>query len=237
MSHWDVRLSRLVQDWELEPLVAFMELIYSKPIRGEGMEWIDPIGDLPRAGVLRFEVIITSHPHLIACLSLGNWCVIKGPTQGGLLFLGCFFREDFIHWESSEERYYCIGLVLHVQKVWGVYGPPSSSLSNSLRAMENDVFFFLFGLQWIMPKRVIDLFTAWQGSFVRHKNIAFWKAVPYCILWFLWRSFEGYECSILDVKTFFFCTLLDWGVAFHSFPCFTLKDMIKWCGRRKKIFI
>ena len=36
--HWDVHFSRLVQDWGLEPLVAFLDLIYSKPIRGEGMD-------------------------------------------------------------------------------------------------------------------------------------------------------------------------------------------------------
>ena len=75
--------------------------------------------------------------------------------------------------------------------------------------------FYLFGLQWVIPKRVIDLFSTWQGPFGKHRNIAFWKAVPHCIMRCLWcewnaRSFEGCEQSILDVKTFFFHTLLDW---------------------------
>ena len=35
--------------------------------------------------------------------------------------------------------------------------------------------FYLFGLQWVMPKRFIYLFAAWQGSFGRHRNIAFWE--------------------------------------------------------------
>lgn len=40
VSHWDVWFSRLVQDWDLGAgaLVAFMELIYSKHFRGEGVD-------------------------------------------------------------------------------------------------------------------------------------------------------------------------------------------------------
>lgn len=37
VPHWDVRLSRPVQDWELESLLTLMDLIYSKVVRGEGM--------------------------------------------------------------------------------------------------------------------------------------------------------------------------------------------------------
>ena len=67
--------------------------------------------------------------------------------------------------------------------------------------------FCLFGLQWIMLKRVIDMFAAWKNSFCRHINIAFWKAVSHCIMWCLWlewnsRSFEGRERTILELKPF-----------------------------------
>lgn len=35
---WDVCFSRPVQDWELELLVSFMELIYSRLVRGAGFD-------------------------------------------------------------------------------------------------------------------------------------------------------------------------------------------------------
>lgn len=67
--------------------------------------------------------------------------------------------------------------------------------------------FCLFGLQWVMPKRVLDMFTGSQGSFSKHRNIAVWKAVPHWIMRCLWqelnsRSFEGCEQLSLILKLF-----------------------------------
>ena len=36
MTHWDVQFTRSFQDWELKSLAAFMDLIYSRPMRTEG---------------------------------------------------------------------------------------------------------------------------------------------------------------------------------------------------------
>ena len=41
------------------------------------------------------------------------------------------------------------------------------------------------------------------------------------------ESFEGCELSILQVKSFFLHTLLDWSVAYPSVPYFTLLDMFE----------
>ena len=51
--------------------------------------------------------------------------------------------------------------------------------------------------------------------FGKHRNIAFWKAMPHCIMWCLWqvqiaKNFEGYESSL----------------------CFTLLDMFEHCNLR-----
>ena len=36
----------------------------------------------------------------------------------------------------------------------------------------------LFGLQWVMPHGVFDLFSSWQGSFGGRRIIDLWRAVP-----------------------------------------------------------
>ena len=113
--------------------------------------------------------------------------------------------------------------MLHVQKMWGDCGsPPPIPIALELWTM----VFSLFDLYWVMPMRVIDMFVAWQGTIGKHRNIAFWKAVPNCIMLCLWqernsRSFEGCEWNILEIKTFFLHTLLDWSAAFLSPPFFS----------------
>ena len=83
----------------------------------------------------------------------------------------CFLRlsrEDLIYWHSPEERYFDLGLVQHCKK-WGefmdhllLYCPIALELWT--------MAFSLFGLHWAMPKRVIDMFAAWQGSFGKHRT-------------------------------------------------------------------
>ena len=51
-------------------------------------------------------------------------------------------------------------------------------------------------------------------------------------LWQEWnaRCFEDCELSILDIKSFFFCTLLDWSLVLPSYSCFSLPDFIDRCN-------
>ena len=54
--------------------------------------------------------------------------------------------------------------------------------------------------------------------------------MPHCLIWCIWRvrnarSFEGCECSLLEIKSFFLYTLFEWSVVFShfsysSFPIF-----------------
>ena len=73
--------------------------------------------------------------------------------------------------------------------------------------------FCLFGIQWVMPNTVLELFKAWQGKFAWHRRIDVWKLVPHCLIWCIWhernaRIFEVCERSLLQIKSFFLHTLL-----------------------------
>ena len=66
----------------------------------------------------------------------------------------------------------------------------------------------LFGLHWVIPQKVIDLFESWQGKFGQHRNIDFWRLVLHCFMRCIWsernaRCFEGCKRSLLEIKSFF----------------------------------
>ena len=85
----------------------------------------------------------------------------------------------------------------------------------------------LFGLQWAIPKRVVNLLGSWKGRFAKHQNGNIWNAIPLCIMWILSkernsRMFNGLERLLVELKLIFLYTLYDWMAALtsHSFSSF-----------------
>jgi hypothetical protein len=77
-----------------------------------------------------------------------------------------------------------------------------------------------FGMSWVMPRIVIDLFACWWKA-GRPRSAAVWKIVPICILWCVWkeknlRCFEDLENSLEDIVASFLHMLYLWTVAFLS---------------------
>ena len=59
--------------------------------------------------------------------------------------------------------------------------------------------------------------------------------MPHCLLWCIWRernarSFEGCERPMLEIKSFFLHTLLDWSVVFCHFFCSSLPVLLDHCN-------
>ena len=85
-----------------------------------------------------------------------------------------------------------------------------------------------------MPLKIIE-FESWQSKFGRHRNIDFWRLVSHCLMWCIWserkaRCFEGCERSLLEIKSFFLHTLLDWSVALSHFSCFSILVLLDHCN-------
>ena len=77
-----------------------------------------------------------------------------------------------------------------------------------------------------MPHKVIKLYESWQGKFGRHCNIDFCRLVPHCLICCIWhernaKRFEGCECSMLEIKSFFLHNLLEWSMALSHSSCFS----------------
>ena len=93
--------------------------------------------------------------------------------------------------------------------------------------------FSMFGVQWIMMLRVLDIFSSWRGCFGCHRNKITWKwsLIP---LWCLLReqnarSFGDQERTIPELKMFFLTSLFSWlhSLGFYSFS--SLVDFIDHC--------
>ena len=48
--------------------------------------------------------------------------------------------------------------------------------------------FGLLGVQWVLPRSVMDLLARWQRQFGRHRHRAVWRMVPHCVMWCICMS-------------------------------------------------
>jgi hypothetical protein len=94
--------------------------------------------------------------------------------------------------------------------------------------------FGLFGVQWVMPRSVLDLFSCWLGQLGHHDHALVWKMIPHCVLWCLWRErnarlFDDSERHLPELKLFFFHTLLDWVVGSGVVSIHSILELIDLC--------
>jgi hypothetical protein len=95
----------------------------------------------------------------------------------------------------------------------------------------------VFGVQWVMPPMVLDLFSGWIGSLGRRRKLVVWRVVPHCVIWCLWRErnvchFEDKERNIPEIKLLFFHTLLEWFVGLGNCFIHSIVELIDLCTFR-----
>ena len=220
--HWEMDFIRSIQDWELESISNFFQLLYSVSIKGQRQDQICWKPSSSKAFQVR------SYYHVLSSQAgvLFPWkCVWKPRVPPRVTFfiwtvaLGRILTADnlrrrniiLVDWccLCKEDGENIDHLFLHctvARELW-------SSV------------FILFGVSWVMPRRVVDLLTCWQGSLGRHREI--WKAIPHCLMWCLWRernarTFEDSEQNIVDLKLLFYRSLYEWmrATSLFSFTSF-----------------
>jgi hypothetical protein len=87
---------------------------------------------------------------------------------------------------------------------------------------------FIFGLAWVMPRRVKDLFACWRGQLGSPQSEAIWKMLPPCLMWCIWRerndwNFEESERTVVELNTFF-NILYQWMAAYKCFHISSFHD-------------
>ena len=81
----------------------------------------------------------------------------------------------------------------------------------------------------------MGLLACWQGKLGRHRNGHILLIVHQLLMWFVWRErnsrcFEDKERSILDLKLFFFRTLLDWFSTLQNQSFSSFLDFLDSCN-------
>jgi hypothetical protein len=75
-------------------------------------------------------------------------------------------------------------------------------------------FFTRFGLYWVMPNTIKDLYASWwTGGHARSAIV--WKMIPLCIMWCIWRErndrcFEDKLRTHEELIHLFYFTLFTW---------------------------
>ena len=92
------------------------------------------------------------------------------------------------------------------------------------------VLFDLFGLAWIMPRRVRDLLACWRRKTSNSQSEALWKIIMLCLMWCIWRerndrSFEDSKRKVAKLKTLFFHTPFQWIAAYDYLHIYSFHDL------------
>ena len=78
-----------------------------------------------------------------------------------------------------------------------------------------NVFLQLFGVNWVMLRKVSDCLECWRGQLGNRHAMHIWRLIPLCVMWCLWRdqnacNFEDCESGMIELKKLALNTLFSW---------------------------
>ena len=105
---------------------------------------------------------------------------------------------------------------------------------NKLKKPETYLFFFPFNIG-ISYNMISPSTLFYQGMMCHLRQSSLTTIKVNCLTWYIQRernsrSFEGRERSIIEIKSFFFFTLLEWSLVLPSFSCMSLPVLLDHCN-------
>jgi hypothetical protein len=208
---WNVSFLRNFNDWEMDSVVEFLNLLESKaPLQEveDGPWWhlrkngrfdvrsfYDALRDSPHVVFpwrsiwrtkaprrVRFFVWSAAWNKILTCDNLAK----RGYTLVSWCCMCCCNGETVDH------------LLIHC------------SVASALWSWILGVF----GVPWVLPQSVVELLFSWWNGLGRHSSDV-WNLVPLCLMWIVWkernsRTFEDGSSTDIQLRDYFAANLFEW---------------------------
>jgi len=204
VTQWNV-----VQNWKVKMVLSLFERLYSIQVRDGEEDWL--VWSPSKGGQFEvksfYEVLIRQDGPSFPWKRI--WCV-KAPSKVAFFVwtatLGKILTHDNLRKRNVLVVEWCCmckksgesidHLLLHCEVACNLW----------------NYILTLFGVQWVMPRKVLELFTCWGDSFRCDPTKEVWLLVPLCLMWCLWhkrdaRLFEDVETSMLELRKLLLNTL------------------------------
>jgi hypothetical protein len=92
----------------------------------------------------------------------------------------------------------------------------------------------LFGVDWVMPRRVHDLLVSCRGQVGLGTIMEVWRLAPFILMWCLWRErnaqrLEDIKTSVVELRYNMFNTFFTQISAHHSLLISSFADFSNFC--------
>ena len=177
-----LQFQRAFHNCELEDVLAFFKLIYSKLLRGIGVDSLS--WSLTRSGTFDVRSFYNC-----LCGSL----IVSVPWKS-IWHLKVPIRVLFFIWAVAWGQILTINN--HVRGLflvnWCCMCRRGEMVDHLLldcmfvHALCSEVF-WIFGIQWVMPKKASSLLFGWQNWLGD-----VWNLVPSCLMWLVWQEYNNH---------------------------------------------
>ena len=222
---------RPIQDWEVESLSSFLDLLYSSSVKGYGLDKVCWCGSQKKG----FQVKSFYKALLPQTTTVGPWkCIWKSKVPTRVAFFVWTAALDHILTTDNLRRRRVIIMDWCCMCKNSGESPSHLLLHCSIAQDLWNFILSLFGLQWVMPRDVRDLLACWWAGRGRSKIKELWNSIPHCVFWCIWwernlRSFEGKERNQLDLKWLILHTLMEWSNASGLNSFSSIFDFLDYC--------
>jgi hypothetical protein len=217
VAHWNVVFTRYAQDWEVDMVLSFYERLYSNRIWHRAVDRL--VWNLSKRGIFEVKTLYKAlaSQEVVFFPWKSIWRV-KSPKRVFFFVwttaLGKILTHDNLRRHHIVVVEWCCMCKKNVKSIDHLF------LHYDVACAVWSFFYSLFGVEWVMPRRMLDLLSGWGTSLGHGQVQQIWKQVPLCVMWGLWcernaRVFEDVELPVLNLCRNVLNTLFVWALTYN----------------------